>query len=269
MLEVENVTTTYGGIVAVRDASLRVPRGRIVALIGGNSAGKTTLLHTICGICRSQQGEIRLDGESLSGLPTHRIARRGVLLVPEGRQILGAALGAGESRVGAARSSPSPEGVFETDLDGVFRMFPRLGGACRPHRRLAQRRRAADAGDRARADGWARDPAARRARVSAWRRRSWRRCSRCLQSLNQAGLTILLVEQKARRALEIAHEGYVMERGRIVDSGPCELLRNNPGSSPTISASRRCRFHPPARNRCVQAPDFDDDKRCVSSIAVD
>ena len=126
MLEVENVTTTYGGIVAVRDASLRVPRGRIVALIGGNGAGKTTLLHTICGICRSQQGAVRLDGQLLSGLATHRIARRGVLLVPEGRQILGP-LSVRENLELGRLARRRRRSVFETDVDGVFRMFPRLG----------------------------------------------------------------------------------------------------------------------------------------------
>ena len=80
MLEVDGVTTTYGGIVAVRNVSLRVPRGRIVALIGGNGAGKTTLLNTICGVCTPREGHIRLNGESLTGAPTHRIGLIGFLL---------------------------------------------------------------------------------------------------------------------------------------------------------------------------------------------
>jgi branched-chain amino acid transport system ATP-binding protein len=226
VLEVENVTTTYGGIVAVRDASLRVPRGRIVALIGGNGAGKTTLLHTICGICRSQQGEVRLDGQLLSGLATHRIARRGVLLVPEGRQILGP-LSVRENLELGRLARRRRRSVFETDVDGVFRMFPRLGGrADRIAGSLSGGEQQMLAIGRALMGGpeilLLDEPSLGLApKIVA-------QVFAVLQSLNQAGLTILLVEQKARRALEIAHEGYVMERGRIVDSGPCELLRNNP-----------------------------------------
>jgi branched-chain amino acid transport system ATP-binding protein len=86
MLELENVTTTYGGIVAVRGVTLSVPAGSTVALIGSNGAGKTTLLHSICGVCRPSGGTITLRGENITGAPAHRIARKGVLLVPEGRQ---------------------------------------------------------------------------------------------------------------------------------------------------------------------------------------
>ena len=125
MLEVEAVTTTYGGIVAVREASLRVEPGRIVALIGGNGAGKTTLLHTICGLCRAQQGDIRLDGESLLGKAPHRIARSGVLLVPEGRQILGP-LSVRENLELGRLARRGGTDAFEMDLDGVYRLFPRL-----------------------------------------------------------------------------------------------------------------------------------------------
>jgi branched-chain amino acid transport system ATP-binding protein len=226
VLEVENVTTTYGGIVAVRDASLRVARGRIVVLIGGNGAGKTTLLHTICGVCRPQQGEIRLDGQSLTGLPTHRIARTGVLLVPEGRQILGP-LSVRENLELGRLARGRRTGAFDTDLDGVFRLFPRLEErAGRAAGSLSGGEQQMLAIGRALMGGpeilLLDEPSLGLAPKIV------SRVFAVLHSLNQAGLTILLVEQKARRALEIAHEGYVMERGRIVDSGACELLRTNP-----------------------------------------
>jgi branched-chain amino acid transport system ATP-binding protein len=226
VLEVENVTTTYGGIVAVREASLRVPRGRIVVLIGGNGAGKTTLLHTICGVCRPRQGAIRLDGESLTGLATHRIARRGVLLVPEGRQILGP-LSVRENLELGRLARGRRTSVFDTDLDGVFRIFPRLEErADRVAGSLSGGEQQMLAIGRALMGGpeilLLDEPSLGLAPKIV------SQVFAVLQSLNQAGLTILLVEQKARRALEIAHEGYVMERGRIVESGPSELLRNNP-----------------------------------------
>src|SRR5262245_37028061 len=89
MLELSDVTTAYGGIVAVRGVTLKVQAGATVALIGSNGAGKTTLLHTICGMCRPAAGAITLRGKKITGAPAHRIARKGILLVPEGRQILG------------------------------------------------------------------------------------------------------------------------------------------------------------------------------------
>jgi branched-chain amino acid transport system ATP-binding protein len=200
MLEVEGVTTTYGGIVAVRNVSLRVPRGRIVALIGGNGAGKTTLLNTICGVCTPREGHIRLNGESLSvreNLELGRLAR--------GRR----------------------SGAFETDIAGVFMMFPRL------EERAAQIAGSLSGGEQQML-------AIGRALMGApeillldepslgLAPKVVSQVFEVLQTLNRTGLTILLVEQKARRALEIAHEGYVMERGRVVESGETEALRNDP-----------------------------------------
>ena len=226
MLEIDSVTTTYGGIVAVRGASLRVARGHIVALLGGNGAGKTTLLHTICGICLPRAGEIRLDGESLLGVPPHHIARRGVLLVPEGRQIL-APLSVRENLELGRLARRQRPGAYQTDLDGVFRLFPRLreraahlaGSLSGGEQQMLAIGRALMGGPEILLlDEPSLGLAPKMVAV----------VFSALQALNRAGLTILLVEQKARRALEVAHEGYVMERGQIVDGGPCDRLRHNP-----------------------------------------
>jgi branched-chain amino acid transport system ATP-binding protein len=226
VLEVDGVTTTYGGIVAVRGASLRVEPGRIVALIGGNGAGKTTLLHTICGLCRAQQGDIRLDGESLLGVSPHRIARTGVLLVPEGRQILGP-LSVQENLELGRLARRGRRSALETDLGGIYRLFPRL-------EQYARRQAGSLSG------GEQQMLAIGRALMGSPRILLLDEPSlglapkvvslvfAALQTLNQAGLTILLVEQKAHRALEIAHAGYVMERGTIVDHGTSERLRSDP-----------------------------------------
>jgi len=225
MLEVADLTTTYGGIVAVRDVSLRVPRGRIVALLGGNGAGKTTLLHSICGVCRPQRGQIRFDGRSLVGVATHRIARRGILLVPEGRQIL-APLSVRENlELGrlARRQRSSAYGSAER----VFELFPRLaqrannlGGSLSggEQQMLAIGRALMGAPEILLLD----EPSLGLAPKIV------SQMFEALQTLNRSGLTILLVEQKARRALEIADEAYVMERGQIVDSGSTERLRTDP-----------------------------------------
>ena len=125
VLGVRDLTTTYGGIVALRGATLNVPRGRIVALIGANGAGKTTLLNTICGVVHAAGGEVRFDGAALLGEPTHRVARRGVLMVPEGRQILGPLSVRENLELGRLAAARRPQDAT-TDLEKVFALFPRL-----------------------------------------------------------------------------------------------------------------------------------------------
>jgi branched-chain amino acid transport system ATP-binding protein len=226
VLEVRDLTTTYGGIVALRGASLSVPRGRIVALIGANGAGKTTLLNTICGVVRAASGEVRFDGAALLGEPTHRVARRGVLMVPEGRQILGPLSVRENLELGRLAAAHRPQDA-KTDIEKVFALFPRL---------------------RERADGQAGLLSGGEQQMLAIGRalmgapqvllldepslglapKVVAQVFAALRALNEAGLTILLVEQKARRALEIAHDGYVMERGQIVFSGAAADLQREP-----------------------------------------
>ena len=226
MLEVRDLTTTYGGIIALRGASLSVPRGRIVALIGANGAGKTTLLNTICGVVRAASGEVRFDGAALLGEPTHRVARRGVLMVPEGRQILGPLSVRENLELGRLAAAHRPQDA-KTDIEKVFVLFPRL---------------------RERADGQAGLLSGGEQQMLAIGRalmgapqvllldepslglapKVVAQVFAALRALNEAGLTILLVEQKARRALEIAHDGYVMERGQIVFSGAAADLQREP-----------------------------------------
>jgi branched-chain amino acid transport system ATP-binding protein len=226
VLEVRDLTTTYGGIVAVRNAKLTVPRGQVVALIGANGAGKTTLLNTICGVVRAAGGEVRLNGTALLGEPTHRVARRGVLMVPEGRQILGP-LTVRENLELGRLARHDRHSAAQTDIEKVFALFPRL---------------------RERADGQAGSLSGGERQMLAIGRALMGdpqvllldepslglapkvvvQVFATLRTLNEAGLTILLVEQKARRALEIAHEGYVMERGQIVFSGAAAELQREP-----------------------------------------
>jgi branched-chain amino acid transport system ATP-binding protein len=226
LLEVRDLTTTYGGIVAVRKASLRVARGRIVALIGANGAGKTTLLNTICGAVRAASGDVLLDDATLIGHPTHRIARRGVLMVPEGRQIL-APLSVRDNlelgRLACRHRTPTSQ----YDIEKVFAMFPRL-------------RERADAEGGSLSGGEQQMLAIGRALMGGpevllldepslgLAPKLVAQVFDALRVLNRAGLTILLVEQKAARALDIAHEGYVMERGQIVFGGTAAELRREP-----------------------------------------
>jgi branched-chain amino acid transport system ATP-binding protein len=223
---VRELTTTYGGIVAVRNASLNVARGRIVALIGANGAGKTTLLNTICGVVRAASGEVRLDGASLLGRPTHTVARRGVLMVPEGRQIL-APLSVRENLELGRLACHHRAAAAQYDIEKVFALFPRLrerehaqGGSLSggEQQMLAIGRALMGGPEVLLLD----EPSLGLApKIVA-------QVFEALRALNQAGLTILLVEQKAARALDIAHEGYVMERGHIAFSGTAAELRREP-----------------------------------------
>jgi branched-chain amino acid transport system ATP-binding protein len=226
MLEVRDLTSAYGGIVAVRGASLRVAAGQCVALIGSNGAGKTTLLHTVCGLMRPASGDISFRDANITGQPAYRVARKGILLVPEGRQILGPLsvrenLELGRLALGARSSGPY------ANLQAVLELFPRLA------ERLEQLAGSLSGGEqqmlaigRALMGGpdllLLDEPSLGLAPIVV------STVFETLKRLNEAGLTILLVEQNARRALAIANYAYVMERGRIVHEGASERLRSDP-----------------------------------------
>jgi branched-chain amino acid transport system ATP-binding protein len=226
MLEIRNLTCAYGGIVAVRGASLRVAAGQCVALIGSNGAGKTTLLHTVCGLMRPASGDITLRDSDITGQPAYRVARKGVLLVPEGRQILGPLSVRENLELGRLALGARPSGPY-ANLETVLELFPRLA------ERLEQLAGSLSGGEqqmlaigRALMGGpdllLLDEPSLGLAPIVV------ATVFETLKRLNEAGLTILLVEQNARRALAIADYAYVMERGRIVDEGPSERLRSDP-----------------------------------------
>jgi branched-chain amino acid transport system ATP-binding protein len=226
MLEVRNLTSAYGGILAVRGATLRVATGQCVALIGSNGAGKTTLLHTVCGLMRPAAGDISFRDADITGQPAYRVARKGILLVPEGRQILGPLSVRENLELGRLALGGRPSGSY-ANLDAVLELFPRLA------ERLEQMAGSLSGGEQqmlaiGRALMGAPDlllldePSLGLAPIVV------ATVFETLKRLNAAGLTILLVEQNARRALALADYAYVMERGRIVDEGPTERLRSDP-----------------------------------------
>ena len=224
MLEVRDLHVSYGKVRAVQGVSLDVEEGEIVALIGANGAGKSSTMHAVCGIERAAQGQVRFLGQSIARLPPHRIMRRGIVQVPEGRLIFGGLTIAQNLRLGAYNVAGRAKA--EADIDHVLEFFPML-------RDRLDERGAALSGGQAQMLALARglmarprllmldEPSLGLAPIAA------QEVFALIPRLRDAGVTILLVEQNVRQALAIADRGYVLESGRIIlDGGAAELAEH-------------------------------------------
>jgi branched-chain amino acid transport system ATP-binding protein len=224
MLAIRNLRSGYGKIEVLHDVSLAIDRGQIVTLIGANGAGKTTLLKTISGLIRLTSGAIEFEGRSIARNPAHKIVAGGLSQVPEGRAILKRMTVMDNLRMGAFTRSDRDIG---RDIDAVFERFPAL----------AERREQMAA---TLSGGEQQMLAIGRALVArpslllldepslGLAPKFITRIFLTLRELQKEGKTILLVEQNARQALQVADRGYVMERGRIVLSGSGQELLNMP-----------------------------------------
>ena len=221
MLEVRDLHVSYGKVRAVQGVSLAVNEGEIVALIGANGAGKSSTMHAVCGIERPAAGEIRFLGRHIARLPPHRIMRRGIVQVPEGRLIFGGLTIAQNLRLGAYNVPGRAKG--DADIDHVLEFFPMLQD------RLDERGSALSGGQAqmlALARGlMARpkllmldEPSLGLAPIAA------QEVFALIARLRESGVTILLVEQNVRQALAIADRGYVLEGGRIILDGEAAAL---------------------------------------------
>ena len=224
MLSISGLRAGYGKIEVLHEVALSIEQGQIVTLIGANGAGKTTLLKTISGLIRPAGGTIEFEGESIVRRPPHRIVARGLSHVPEGRAILKRMTVLDNLRMGAYVRN---DGEIGRDIDAVFVRFPVL----------AERR---DQMAGTLSGGEQQMLAIGRALVARPRLllldepslglapKFVTRIFLTLRELKQEGKTILLVEQNARQALQVADRGYVMERGRIVLSGSGQELLSTP-----------------------------------------
>ena len=226
MLELKNLAVSYGAINALHGISLSVPAGGIVTLIGSNGAGKSTTLRTISGLVKPQSGEILYEGRNIAGLPAHEIVKRGLSQVPEGRMIF-ANLTVHENLMMGAYLQRD-KAVIRQELEKVFATFPRL-----------REREKQIAGTLS--GGEQQMLAIGRALMSRPKFLMLDEPSLGIAPLlvktifekiveinRERGITILLVEQNANRALEISQQGYVLETGRIILADTSAALRQNP-----------------------------------------
>jgi branched-chain amino acid transport system ATP-binding protein len=222
ILELANVEAAYGPVQALRGVSLKVERGKIVTVLGANGAGKSTILKTISGIIEPRKGQIRFEGEEIQGRDPAWIVRRGIGHVPEGRETFPFLSVEENLRMGAF-TRRDPDGVAR-DLEMVYGYFPILKERARQEAGLLS-------------GGQQQMLAISRALLSRPKLMLMDEPSLGLSPLltreifgiisrinREQGATILLVEQNARMALEIAHFGYILEVGRIVMEDTCENL---------------------------------------------
>ena len=229
MLQVENLVAGYGKVQVLHGLSLSVEQGQLVTLIGSNGAGKTTTLRALSGMIRPESGTIRLAGRDIAGLPSYAITRRGLAHSPEGRRVF-ATLSVADNLVMGAfprLTGGRPRGDVAADLDRMFALFPRLS------ERRAQLAGTLSGGEQqmlamARAlmlnpDVLLLDePSMGLAPILV------AEVFATIARLKESRITMLLVEQFAAAALDVADFGYVMENGRLSASGPAAALKNDP-----------------------------------------
>jgi branched-chain amino acid transport system ATP-binding protein len=225
MLQIENLVVSYGKAVALQEISLRVEEGELVALLGSNGAGKSTLLKTISGMMGAGAGSIKFEEQELTALPAHKIVEMGVIQVPEGREVFPQLTVRENLRMGAfTRRDMS---AVERDMQFVFELFPRLA-----------ERGNQMAGTLSGGEGQM--LAIARALLSKPKLLMLDEPSLGLapvvrddiyevvrQIYEERGVTILLVEQNAKWALEVASRGYILENGRVTLEGQGSKLAEN------------------------------------------
>lgn len=225
LLELRQLDVAYGGIRAVRGLNLTVNPGELVALIGANGAGKSTTLRAVCGLVPAAAGEILYDGRSITGTPSYQLVRQGLVMVPEGRGIFGQLTIEENLAMGAYSRDDTDE--IRRDMAHVLELFPRLGERLRQsagtlsggeQQMLAMGRAMMSRPQLLLLD----EPSMGLAPLMV------ERIFEVIQNIADDGVTILLIEQNARLALEVSHRGYVMESGSMILEGPSQHLLDDP-----------------------------------------
>lgn len=229
MLNIENLQAGYGKVEVLHGVTIKVPKGKIVTLIGSNGAGKTTTMRAISGMIKPVSGTVTLAGEDITGLQSHLIAKRGLAHSPEGRRVFPTLSVLDNIRLGAfvRYTNVRPKGDVEADLQKAMEMFPRLkertnqlagtlsGGE---QQMLAMARAVMLNPEVFLLD----EPSMGLAPILV------EEVFNIITRLKAQGVTMLLVEQFAAAALKVADYGYVLENGRISVHGPADKLKDDP-----------------------------------------
>ncbi|MBI3148249.1 MAG: ABC transporter ATP-binding protein [Betaproteobacteria bacterium] len=225
LLELTDYKVSYGGIKAVKGIDLAVNEGELVCLIGANGAGKTTTLKAICGLIKTAGGRALYQGENITGARSFELVRRGLAMVPEGRGIFGQLTI--EENLAMGAYTRRDYGAIKTDTEQVFELFPRLrerrkqpagtlsGGE---QQMLAMGRAILSKPKLLLLD----EPSMGLAPLMV------KKVFETVRAISAQGVTILLIEQNAKLALQISSRGYVMESGAITLSGQASQLLDNP-----------------------------------------
>lgn len=226
MLEVKNLCLNYGAIRALRDVSFHVEAGEIVTFVGGNGAGKTSTMRTLSGLVAARSGSVIFLGKDLRKLQSHEIVKLGISQSPEGRMIF-PDMTVRENLTMGAFSRKESNSVLDKELEHIYELFPRL------KERLTQNANTLSGGEQQMlAIGRALmakpklllldEPSLGIAPILT------QLIFQKIEELNKQGTTVLLAEQNARMALRIAHRGYVLEVGEIVQEGKASDLLDDP-----------------------------------------
>jgi branched-chain amino acid transport system ATP-binding protein len=224
LLEVEDVHTYYGAIEALRGVSLTVDEGEVVTIIGSNGAGKSTTLRSISGLTPARSGKVVFEGQEITGLPAHEIVSCGIALSPEGRHCFARMTVRENLDLGAHLRR---DGEIDQDLERIYDLFPRL------KERERQKAGTMSGGEQQMlAIGRALmarpkllmldEPSMGIAPILV------QRIYETIAEINRQGVSILLVEQNANYALDVARRGYVLETGEVALANASEELRNDP-----------------------------------------
>ena len=229
MLTINNLYAGYGKVQVLHGISIEVPKGKVVTLIGSNGAGKTTTMRAVSGMIKPTGGQISLNGDRIDGLESYHIAKRGLAHSPEGRRVFATMSVTDNLTLGAfpRLTGSRPKGDVKADLERAMELFPRLkerreqlagtlsGGE---QQMLAMARAVMLNPDIVLLD----EPSMGLAPILV------EEVFRIIARLKSEGVTMLLVEQFAAAALNVADYGYVLENGKIAVHGPAEKLKNDP-----------------------------------------
>lgn len=222
ILEIKDLSVNFGGIKAVNDISLSVEKGKIITLIGANGAGKSTILKSVSGTIKPQSGEIIFEGENICGLSPDKIVSRGVTLVPEGRRVFPNLTVLENLKIGAYLRKDS----LASDIEYVYSLFPRLkernwqlaGTLSGGEQQMLAVGRALMARPKLIMMD---EPSLGLAPLVV------KDIFNIIKTINESGITVLLIEQNANMALKTADYGFVIETGNITLSGTGDELLNN------------------------------------------